>query len=327
MLCQNSTCTMSANEDAGRFVVTGTDAHLVRVDDYALVRVAGKDAVTFLHGQFTNAIQGLGDTVRSAGYCTPKGRLLATMRLWMDGDAVMMLVPKAIGPAFIKRLRMYVLRADVKFECATDGVVMLGVTGNAEAVLADLHLPVPAEGAVVRHEGLTILDAEVAQTIAGFTTGGRRALIVAPADHALVADAGDGAYWWASEVAAGKVTIWPRTRELFVPQAVNFELTGGVVFNKGCYPGQEVVSRVQHIGETSRRASIGLVAGDAPLPGAPIFSDGAEVGFVVEAVQKDGKSLILFSSLRAALLGKLTLTPEGAEVDVLPLPYKITSTK
>lgn len=327
MLCQNSTCTMSANEDAGRFVVTGTDAHLVRVDDYALVRVTGKDAVTFLHGQFTNAIQGLGDTVRSAGYCTPKGRLLATMRLWMDGDAVMMLVPKAIGPAFIKRLRMYVLRADVKFECATDGVVMLGVTGNAEAVLADLHLPVPAEGAVVRHEGLTILDAEVAQTIAGFTTGGRRALIVAPADHALVADAGDGAYWWASEVAAGKVTIWPRTRELFVPQAVNFELTGGVVFNKGCYPGQEVVSRVQHIGETSRRASIGLVAGDAPLPGAPIFSDGAEVGFVVEAVQKDGKSLILFSSLRAALLGKLTLTPEGAEVDVLPLPYKITNTK
>ena len=327
MLCQNSTCTMSANEDAGRFVVTGTDAHLVRVDDYALVRVTGKDAVTFLHGQFTNAIQGLGDTVRSAGYCTPKGRLLATMRLWMDGDAVMMLVPKAIGPAFIKRLRMYVLRADVKFECATDGVVMLGVTGNSEAVLADLHLPVPAEGAVVRHEGLTILDAEVAQTIAGFTTGGRRALIVAPADHALVADAGDGAYWWASEVAAGKVTIWPRTRELFVPQAVNFELTGGVVFNKGCYPGQEVVSRVQHIGETIRRASIGLVAGDAPLPGAPIFSDGAEVGFVVEAVQKDGKSLILFSSLRAALLGKLTLTPEGAEVDVLPLPYKITSTK
>lgn len=327
MLCQNSTCTMDTNEDAGRFVVTGAEARLVRVDDYALVRVTGKDAVTFLHGQFTNAIQGLGDTVRSAGYCTPKGRLLATMRLWMDGDAIMMLVPKAIGPAFIKRLRMYVLRADVKFECATDGVMMLGVTGNAEAVLADLHLPVPAEGAVVRHEGLTILDAEVAQTIAGFTTGGRRALIVAPADHALVADAGDGAYWWASEVAAGKVTIWPRTRELFVPQAVNFELTGGVVFNKGCYPGQEVVSRVQHIGETSRRASIGLVAGDAPLPGAPIYSDGAEVGFVVEAVQKDGKSLILFSSLRAALLGKLTLMPEGAEVDVLPLPYKITSTK
>ena len=327
MLCQNSTCTMDTNEDAGRFVVTGAEARLVRVDDYALVRVTGKDAVTFLHGQFTNAIQGLGDTVRSAGYCTPKGRLLATMRLWMDGDAVMMLVPKAIGPAFIKRLRMYVLRADVKFECATNGVVMLGVTGNAEAVLADLHLPVPAEGAVVRHEGLTILDAEVAQTIAGFTTGGRRALIVAPADHALVADAGDGAYWWTSEVAAGKVTIWPRTRELFVPQAVNFELTGGVVFNKGCYPGQEVVSRVQHIGETSRRASIGLVKGDAPLPGAPIFSDGAEVGFVVEAVQKDAKSLILFSSLRTALLGKLTLTPEGAEVDVLPLPYKITSTK
>ena len=48
-----------------------------------------------------------------------------------------------------------------------------------------------------------------------------------------------------------------------MPQAVNYELSGGVVFNKGCYPGQEVVSRVQHIGETSRRAAFGLVAGTA----------------------------------------------------------------
>lgn len=325
MLCQTSTCTMNTNEDAGRFVVTGRDARLVRVTDYALVRVTGQDAVTFLHGQFTNAIQGLGENVRSAGYCSPKGRLLATMRLWMDGDAVMMLVPKAVGPAFIKRLRMYVLRSDVTFECATEGVVMLGVTGNAEEVLTTLNLPVPAEGGVVRHDGLTILDAEVAQSIPGFTVGGRRALIIANADHALATDAGDGAYWWASEIAAGKATVWPRTREAFVPQAVNFELTGGVVFNKGCYPGQEVISRVQHIGETSRRASIGLVDGTAPLPGAPVYSDGAEVGFVVESVEKEGQSLVLFSSLRAALLGKLTLTPEGADIDVLPLPYKITT--
>lgn len=62
----------------------------------------------------------------------------------------------------------------------------------------------------------------------------------------------DSALWWASEIAAGKTTVWPGSRELFVPQAVNYELSGGVVFNKGCYPGQEVVSRVQHIGETSR---------------------------------------------------------------------------
>ena len=111
-----------------------------------------------------------------------------------------------------------------------------------------------------------------------------------------------------------------------MPQAVNYELSGGVVFNKGCYPGQEVVSRVQHIGETSRRAAFGLVAGtEAPLPGAPVYCDGAEAGFVTQAVAGEISTLVAFSSLRSALTGRLTLPPEGAPISILPLPYKIPS--
>ena len=94
----------------------------------------------------------------------------------------------------------------------------------------------------------------------------------------------------------------------------------------GCYPGQEVVSRVQHIGETSRRAAFGLVAGtEAPLPGAPVYCDGAEAGFVTQAVAGEISTLVAFSSLRSALTGRLTLTPEGAPISILPLPYKIPS--
>lgn len=112
-----------------------------------------------------------------------------------------------------------------------------------------------------------------------------------------------------------------------MPQAVNYELSGGVVFNKGCYPGQEVVSRVQHIGETSRRAAFGLVAGHrGPAPRAlPVYCDGAEAGFVTQAVAGEISTLVAFSSLRSALTGRLTLTPEGAPISILPLPYKIPS--
>lgn len=324
MLSPN-TAVRPADDLSGRFLLENASAPLVRVDDLALVRVTGRDAVTFLHGQFTNAVQNLGTAVRNAGYCTPKGRLLATMRLWAEGDAVMMLVPKAIEPAFIKRLRMYVLRADVTFETVTDRV-MLGVPARAEVVLPELGLAVPAEGEALAADGLTILDAEPAVEVDGFCAGGRRAFVIAPADHPLCARAADGAaWWWASDIAAGKVTVWPRTREYFVPQAVNFELTGGVVFNKGCYPGQEVISRVQHIGETSRRAAIGLVTGEAPLPGAPVFCGTDEVGFVMQSVERDGRTLVGFSSLRTALTGRLSLTPEGEPIDVLALPYKVPS--
>ena len=278
MNCTANACTTAdAGDDAGRFALT-TTAPCCRVTEYGLMRVSGKDAVTFLHGQFTNAVTGLADEVRNAGYCTPKGRLLATFRVWMDGDDVMMLVPKAVAPAFFKRLRMYVLRADVTFTCTGGDVVMTGVPAGAEAFLEAAGLPVPASSRVVRHDGLVIVDAEPASKVEGFCAGGRRALIIAPKDDARFADAStDSALWWASEIAAGKTTVWPGSRELFVPQAVNYELSGGVVFNKGCYPGQEVVSRVQHIGETSRRAAFGLVAGtEAPLPGAPVYCDGAE---------------------------------------------------
>ena len=253
MNCNANACTTAdAGDDAGRFALT-TTAPCCRVTEYGLMRVSGKDAVTFLHGQFTNAVTGLADEVRNAGYCTPKGRLLATFRVWMDGDDVMMLVPKAVAPAFFKRLRMYVLRADVTFTCTGGDVVMTGVPAGAEAFLEAAGLPVPAPSRVVRHDGLVIVDAEPASKVEGFCAGGRRALIIAPKDDARFADAStDSALWWASEIAAGKTTVWPGSRELFVPQAVNYELSGGVVFNKGCYPGQEVVSRVQHIGETSR---------------------------------------------------------------------------
>ena len=203
MNCTANACTTAdAGDDAGRFALT-TTAPCCRVTEYGLMRVSGKDAVTFLHGQFTNAVTGLADEVRNAGYCTPKGRLLATFRVWMDGDDVMMLVPKAVAPAFFKRLRMYVLRADVTFTCTGGDVVMTGVPAGAEAFLEAAGLPVPAPSRVVRHDGLVIVDAEPASKVEGFCAGGRRALIIAPKDDARFADAStDSALWWASEIAA-----------------------------------------------------------------------------------------------------------------------------
>ena len=92
----------------------------VRLATLGVTTVTGKDALTFLHGQVTNRLQPIGKRAPLAGYCSPKGRLLATMRVWAEGDKLSLLLPKSVEPAFLKRIRMYVLRADVQFAADED---------------------------------------------------------------------------------------------------------------------------------------------------------------------------------------------------------------
>ena len=73
----------------------------------SLIRVSGADAVHFLHCQFTQAVENLGSRTTLAGYCSPKGRLLALMRVWMEGDDVMLALPASMAEGFLKRIRMY----------------------------------------------------------------------------------------------------------------------------------------------------------------------------------------------------------------------------
>ena len=67
----------------------------------ALIRVTGEDARHFLHGQFTQKIENLAGRTTLAGYCSPKGRLLAVMRAWLSGDAVMLALPAEMAEGFL----------------------------------------------------------------------------------------------------------------------------------------------------------------------------------------------------------------------------------
>ena len=99
---------------------------------------------------------------------------------------------------------------------------------------------------------------------------------------------------------------------------------GGVSFKKGCYPGQAVVSRVQHIGETNRRAAIGrIAAAEDVLPGAPVYSDGDEAGSVILSSRIGNEALILYSATLSAIEKGVSLAPDGAKLANVPLPYRI----
>ncbi|MCL4182617.1 MAG: folate-binding protein, partial [Burkholderiaceae bacterium] len=237
--------------------------------DHGLLELTGEDRVRFLHSMTTNDVERQpAAQARWHGLCTPKGRLLATMLAWRDDSAIRLLLPRALAEAVRKRLSMYVLRAKVRVEDRSDAHAVLGLCGApAGEVLASLGLPAAAPYEIGRGEtgtadaatsiGLPAIDGPAAQLL--------RWLLVVPAASlpalwpqlAQRLQPIDSAAWRWTDVRSGIPRIVPATAEQFVPQMIDFDLVGGVSFDKGCYPGQEIVARSHYLGKVKRRLFLG----------------------------------------------------------------------
>ena len=93
-------------------------------DQLDVIKISGVDAETFIQGQITNDITLLSEEEKSiyAGYCSPKGRLLAFFFITRIDKNYYLFCPPCISEAISKRLSMYVLRAKVEITCSPDNV-------------------------------------------------------------------------------------------------------------------------------------------------------------------------------------------------------------
>lgn len=315
-------------------------AQCAPLPDLTVFSAAGADALSFLHGQFTQDVTGLPpDAARLAGYCTAKGRLLATMVMWRGTDAAddapqfYGMVRQDLSQALLKRLSMFVLRAKVKLAPAPLQVAGVQATPEQAAALeavagalpratwqrADLPsgtwIVAPSADDRLRWWWIAS-DAQLEQSAALVP-----ALGLAPA-----------ASWQAAELAAGIPWIAAATQDVFIPQTVNLDLIQGVSFTKGCYPGQEVVARSHYRGTVKRRMAFGTVA-DATLQGRALTGvdvfdaaqPGEAIGRVVQAASNQGVVSVLFETTLAALPdGDLRLASvDGPRIATAPLPYSI----
>ena len=293
-----------------------------RLDDWGLIRASGPDAASFLHSQLTSDVAKLGaGEVRLAGYCSPKGRLLASFMLWRDASGDILLACSAdLLPATLKRLRMFVLRAKCVLSDASAELPLYGLVGTrAMAWLGDAAPPAPWSWR--GRDGLAAIGLSSA-------AGHARVLCAATQAPDLPACAPD--VWRWLEVRSGIARIEAATVERFVPQMLNYELLGGVDFRKGCYPGQEVVARSQYRGSVKRRSV--LFELDAPArAGQEVFQSDDPVqpaGVVVNtAAQPAGiaaRSLALVEVRLAALEGELRLgSADGPALQRVEMPYAI----
>ncbi len=289
----------------------------LRLADWGVIRAQGADARSFLHGQLTQDVQHLVDgEARLAGYCTAKGRLLASFVIWSAGpDTVMLATSADTLPAVLKRLRMFVLRAKCVLEDLSADWPLWGLAGSAAGSARPWAVLPAGEGF---HIALPPARAGEALVPRALQAGGS-----APAAAAL-----EPAVWAGLEAASGVARIVAATSEQFVPQMVNLELVGGVNFQKGCYPGQEIVARSQYRGTLKRRAQ--LVWGDAALaPGQELFHSadpGQPAGLVALAGTLPGLGAVALAELKLAALDGGTLhlgAADGPLLQVGALPYAI----
>ncbi len=296
-----------------------------------LLAIGGADAATFLQGQLSVDTGGFSsDACRHASFNSPKGRMLANFVLWrnpaVDG-AFLALLSADISQSVASRLSMFVLRSKVAIDDVSDQTIRLGVGGPGSAdTLAAALGDVP---------GLYKRLSVGPTTVLGLP--GSRFVVIAPPvlEEAtrtrllLHATAASYDVWQWLAIRAGVPMVTAGTQDLFVAQTANWDLLGGIDFQKGCYAGQEIIARTQYLGRLKERTFLFHAGVPGVSSGTRIFSaafGGQPCGTVVNAAAAPGGGcdLLAVLQLAAAERGDARLgAPDGPLLAPLPMPYAI----
>jgi folate-binding protein YgfZ len=294
------------------------------------IAATGPDTDAFLQGQLSSDIRQLEpEHAQYSSYNTPKGRMLASFLAYRTAAAVHLQLPRELVEPVRKRLAMFVLRSRVQLVDASETFVRLGIAGaGAEALVAATVGGAPAATLDVR---------QTEQAISIRLPGDRFEIVAEPEQArklwpALAAQARPvrAAVWDWLEIRAGIPVVTAATQDKFVPQMVNLELLGGVSFQKGCYPGQEIVARTQYLGKLKRRMYLAHLAGSvAPVAGTELYSrdlDRQASGMVVNAALAPGGGFDLLAVIQMASTEAHPIhlgAPDGPVLEIEPLPYPV----
>jgi folate-binding protein YgfZ len=310
------------------------------VRDLGVLWFDGRDAEAFLQGQLSSDVAAIepGTSQRSS-YNSPSGRMLASLRLWRDpdvasGHAYGALLAADLAAPIAKRLAMFVLRSEVAIADATAAHAVLGIAGpRAAEAIADTFGAAPVGNGVV--------------TIAG----GTARLIRLPDDRFLIVAmaeaegdlrralgtrvvAGNAALWRWGSIRAGVPLVTAATSDRFVPQMLNWDALDGISFQKGCYPGQEIVARTRYLGRLKERLyAFHLEASSTADPGTRVFSPAfgdQPCGTIINAAPapEGGVALLAVVQIAAAESRVVSLAaPDGPALRSVALPYSITPTE
>jgi tRNA-modifying protein YgfZ len=269
--------------------------------DRGVVKVAGDDARKFLNGLITSDI-GKVDPAHAAfaALLTPQGKIICDFILAeaeaADGGGFFLDCPRALAPTLVQRLNFYKLRAKVIVEDLSDilGVIALW------------------EGAATSEYGLCYVDPRLPEL-------GRRCMLPPHLVNEAAADLGAGLVDASSYEAHRIALAIPRGGLDFIygdafPHETDMDQLGGIDFSKGCFVGQEVVSRIEHRGTARTRTVAVSFADFAPEAGTPVSAGQKSVGTLGSSAQGRGLALLRLDRVADALAAGERLTAGGVEL-------------
>jgi folate-binding protein YgfZ len=280
------------------------------------LEVRGADAATFLHAQLSQTIvPGAATSAPLAGWLDARGRVRALLRVWPLPDRWLLGTPRDGVDDLLKRLRMFVLRSAVTLRVA-DEVALAALLDPTPDWLAAHGLAPGAEpGAVIPSGDLHWLCVG-----AGYwqVLGPRGAVEAFAPDLARVPPAAAAL----AEIRLGLPAITPPLVDRFVAQMLNLDTLGATAFDKGCYPGQEIVARVHNLGDVKRRVHRYSTTAAPPGIGVAVTAAGGNVvGEVVRSAPTPTGCELLAVVDHAVADGALAI--EGAALHELPLPFAV----
>ena len=269
--------------------------------DRGVVKLNGDDARHFLNNLVTAELAEVRPgTARFAALLTPQGKIVADFLVTEapagHGGGLLLDCPKALAGELAKKLGFYKLRAKVTVENLTGQLGVLAAWDGQPAMMPDLAFADPRSSAL----GYRILvPEELAPKLAGVIG----AELVAADNYEQ------------QRIVSGV----PKGGADFIygdafPHEANMDRLDGVSFDKGCYVGQEVVSRMQHRGTARTRTVRLLVDGASPETGIDVTADGKSVGTMGSAREGHALALLRLDKLSDALARGATLSAGGIAV-------------
>jgi tRNA-modifying protein YgfZ len=287
-----------------------------RLPHLGILRFSGPDAASFLQGQLSNDTGRLAQqSPLLAAYSSAQGRVLAVLHLLPHSSGVAAILPRELLVPTLERLKKFVLRAKVKIEDAGDSLIVAGYHGVDG--LRAAGLPVPATGKYAEHNGIGIAA----------VGGSDRYWVIGKASDPALLELEDSAEhgWRLADIREGLPQVYAATSETFVAQMLNLDLLDGISFTKGCYTGQEIIARTQHLGRIKRRMfRLQLPPGDWLVGQALQLNDGRQ-GKLVDVIHHDDRAEAL-----AVLNLESAAEPDAASsllvtATELALPYSLAS--
>ncbi|OGT64954.1 MAG: hypothetical protein A3I13_05885 [Gammaproteobacteria bacterium RIFCSPLOWO2_02_FULL_47_50] len=284
---------------------------------FSMLQISGNDAFEFLHGQVTGDLNQLKlHGWLFSAWCLPNGRVICTFIIFTRDDSLFLILPSMLKDKIIGRLSMFIMRSHVTLKDVSDDYTLMGLEGNdIEKILMQTTTHEPfVTGSMIQSEYFSCLKLwdKTPRYILAIKMENVAEL---PGGITATSTAGERAGWSLLDIEAGMPWIINSTSETFLPQMLNIDQMHGLSYQKGCYPGQEVIARLHYRGQLKKKMYLG--SGNAGIiPGAGdrlVHKDsGAVAGDVIDAERYPAGGFRLLAVVEIQSADSEDLCLEGA---------------